>query len=229
MVEGSFTPPGPIMTVSPEIIRVSVGAPLPIAYLVPPMITSVGSIENVRPSAVTGVGWFESRPGGVIVVEGNFTPPGPITIVSPETTRVSVGAPLPIAYLVPPMMTSVGSIENVRPSAVTGVGVIKGRPGGGTVVERKATPPGPITIVSPEIVKVLVGAPLPIAYLVPPMITSVGSIENARPSAVTGVGVMDGREGGTRVVKGRPTPPGPRLTVSVPMTSVFGAEPGPIA
>ena len=35
--------------------------------------------------------------GGAMVVEGKATPPGPMTTVSPEIVRVSVGAPLPMA------------------------------------------------------------------------------------------------------------------------------------
>ena len=56
-------------------------------------------------------------------------PFGPMRTVSVPNTSVVGVAPLPIRYVVPEMITSPGSTENVKESAVTTEGVIVARGG----------------------------------------------------------------------------------------------------
>ena len=82
--------------------------------------------------------------GGRIVVEPSLTPDGPIVMVLPLMTVVSVGAPEPIRKVDEPMTTSVASSERLIPSTV-----IAERDGaavtwaGGIVDEARPTPDAP--------------------------------------------------------------------------------------
>lgn len=98
--------------------------------------------------------------GGEIVVEGKAMPFGPMRTVSVPSTRVVGVAPLPIRYVVPEMLTSPGSTENVKESAVTTKGVIVAK--GGMVLLGSITPSGPTVTTSPPIFKVVELAPTPI-------------------------------------------------------------------
>ena len=66
------------------------------------MITCVGPTAKVRPPAET----VESGTvAGGMTDEPSPTPLGPMLMVFPDTTSVSVGAPEPILYVLPPMTT----------------------------------------------------------------------------------------------------------------------------
>src|SRR2546423_5906558 len=101
--------------------------------------------------------------GGWIVVEPIPTPDGPMVIVFPLMTVVSVGAPEPMRKVFDPITTSVASIDMVIPATVTADRDGAAVNFAGSIVEEARRIPEPTTIVWPPIVKVVVGAPAPMA------------------------------------------------------------------
>ena len=91
--------------------------------------------------------------GGGIVVWASPTPDGPMEMVSPLMTVVSVGAPEPIRKVDEPKTTSVASTEKLIPSTVTaesdGPAVTLA---GGMVDEARPMPPAPNETVLPLMV-----------------------------------------------------------------------------
>lgn len=163
-----------------------------------------------------------------MVVVGKPTPPGPMLIVSLPITIVVGMAPIPIGYVVPLMITSVGSTVNVNPSAVTTDGVIGPAPvGKAAVVPAMPIPLGPMVKVSPFITVVMGTDPGLIVKVLPLIIASEGERENVKSPSVT-TEKSDGEDGSATVVVARPTPLGPMLTVWPLMTVVIGELPGPI-
>ncbi len=123
MVEGKPTPPGPILMVSLPITIVVGMAPMPIGYVVPLMITSVGSTVNVNPSAViVERDWL---PAPVLVglmaavVPAMMISSGPMVTISPLTIVVRGTEPGPMRYVWPLITASEGEMENVKSPSVT--------------------------------------------------------------------------------------------------------------
>jgi len=179
-------------------------------------------------NAAAPVGEAAPPVAGSIVVVGRPTPPGPIEMVFPLTTVVSVEAPLPILYVVPFKIASVLSIEKVNPPTVTTV-----KFGSGAIV----VVPRPTPLLPSEIVLlptiILVGfAPGPIVKVDPEMTAKLGPTVNVRPCAVMTSGAIGAPVIwiGATVVDGKKTPPLPMVRVSVPiLTVVLDPAPIPIA
>lgn len=115
------------------------------------------------------------------MVEGNPIPPGPRLMVSVPTTMVVGVAPIPIGYVVPLMITSVGSTENVNPSTVTADGVeAPNSVGKAAVVPAMPIPLGPIVNVSPSMTVVIGTDPGPIVNVLPSITASEGDRDNVK-------------------------------------------------
>jgi len=162
---------------------------------------------------------------GGIVVLGRPTPLGPMEMVFPPTTVVSVEAPWPILYVVPFKIASVLSTEKVNPPIVT----TEKFGSGATVVVPRPTPLLPSEIVWLP-TTILVGFdPGPIVYVVPEMTAKLGPTVNVRPCAVITSGAIGAPVIliGATVVDGKITPPLPMVRVLVPIFMVL-LDPAPI-
>ena len=124
----------------------------------------------------------------------------------PTTTAVG----LEKKYVVPEMTTSSGAIESTIPSAVTGIEI---KPRGATVVWGKERPPGPATMVSVPIVRVVVGAPGPTWMVWPSMTAMLVPMSRGMPSTVMAVNCGMSEAAGVG-----------RIAVKVPLTTRSGSR-----
>ena len=187
-----------------------------------PVWEAVGAVVALRAKAVLLViGGLVGR----IVVELKPIPLGPILIVALPMTSVVGVAPEPMGYVVPLMITSVGSTVIAIPSTVVtvadGPGVLVGRL---AVVPAMPIPLGPMVTTCPLMLVVIGTEPAPIRYVFPPITASEGERENVKSPRVTTEKL--GSAGNGTVVVARPIPFGPMLMVWPLMTVVVGEPPG---